>query len=134
LKEGLLPRHNQALRRKWESIKKNEQRCYIYKARACDYLIVAYGSQARIAREAVDILRKEKIKAGLFRPVSLWPYPEKALRACAQSAKKVIVVEQSLGQMVEDVRLALPGKEVLFLGKAGGGIPSAQEIVEFVNG
>ncbi len=132
LEEGRLAIHNQHLLSKWEEIKKNEQRYCGYQTKDADFLIVAYGSQARIAQEAVDKLRKEKIKAGLFRPVSLWPYPVRALRQAAKEAGKVFVVEQSLGQMVEDVRLSLPGKKVLFLGKAGGGIPQAGQIIEWL--
>jgi len=131
LKEGALEAHNVHLGKKWNKIKNNEQRCSCYKVEDAKYLIVSYGSQARIAREAVDILRKEKIKTGLFRPISLWPYPSEVLRRVARNAKKIIVVEQSLGQMVEDVRLTLPGKEVFFLGKAGGGIPTEIDIVKF---
>lgn len=132
LKEGLLETYNEYLRKKWNNIRKNEQRFSTYKTDKNKYLIVAYGSQARIVREAVDILRKENIKVGLFRPISLWPYPEKGLKRLAKGVKKVVVVEQSLGQMVEDVKLALPGKEVVFLGKAGGGIPQAKEIINFI--
>ena len=132
LKEGGLEIHNQKLKSKWEKIKKNEQRSASYKIDDAKYLIVAYGSEARIAWEAVDMLREQKIKAGLFRPVSLWPYPETALKKYAKRAKKIFVVEQSLGQMVDDVRLALPGKDIKFLGKTGGGIPSVSDIVKFV--
>jgi len=132
LKEGVLGEHNESLSKKWQKIRKNEQRFFTYKADNAEYLIVSYGSQARIGLEAVDILRKQNIKTGLFRPVTLWPYPEKGLKSIAGGVKKVLVVEQSLGQMVEDVRLALPDKEIHFLGKAGGGIPSASEIVKFV--
>ncbi|MCF7887519.1 MAG: 3-methyl-2-oxobutanoate dehydrogenase subunit beta, partial [Candidatus Omnitrophica bacterium] len=97
-----------------------------------DYLIVAYGSQARIAQAAVDSLRKQKIKAGLFRPISLWPYPAKALRKAAKGAKKILVVEQSLGQMVEDVKLILATKNIYFMGRAGGGIPQETEIINWI--
>lgn len=134
LKEGSLQRHNEKLREKWEKIRNNEQRFSTYKAKDAEYLIIAYGSQARIAFEAVDILRKQKIKTGLFRPISLWPYPEKGLKEIAKGVKKILVVEQSLGQMVEDVKLTLPFKEISFLGKAGGGIPEAEEIVKLIKG
>lgn len=134
LKEGSLQRHNEKLREKWEKIRNNEQRFATYKVKDAKYLIIAYGSQARIAFEAVDILRKQKIKTGLFRPISLWPYPEKGLKEIAKGVKKILVVEQSLGQMVEDVKLTLPFKEISFLGKAGGGIPEAEEIVKLIKG
>lgn len=133
LKEGTLETHNQKLENKWKDLKDNEQRFSSYKADDAKYLIIAYGSQARIAWDAVDILRGENLKAGLFRPISLWPYPDKGLQKCAKNIKKIFVVEQSLGQMLDDVKLALPGKEVKFLGKTGGGIPSASDIVKFVS-
>jgi 2-oxoglutarate ferredoxin oxidoreductase subunit alpha len=132
LKEGALEVHNEKLREKWEKIKQSEQRSSTYKTEDAKYLIIAYGSEARIALEAVDMLRAKKIKAGLFRPITLWPYPEKNLKTVSKNIKKVFVVEQSLGQMVEDVRLSVPKKEVHFLGKTGGGIPLAGEIVKFV--
>lgn len=133
LKEGALEVHNENLRKKWQDIRDNEQRFAAYKTDDAKHLIIAYGSQARIAWEAVDILRSRGIKAGLFRPTSLWPYPEKGLKEVARKIKHVLVVEQSLGQMIDDVRLSLPDKEIQFLGKAGGGIPSASEIVKFVS-
>ncbi|MDD4955021.1 MAG: 3-methyl-2-oxobutanoate dehydrogenase subunit VorB [Candidatus Omnitrophica bacterium] len=132
LKEGGLETHNRKLKEKWETIKNNEQRFSGYKTEDAKYLIVAYGSEARIALEAVDILRKEKIKAGLFRPISLWPYPEAGLQKCAKNIKNILVVEQSLGQMLDDVKLSLPGKDIKFLGKTGGGIPSVADIVKQV--
>ena len=132
LKEGLLETHNEQLKKKWSQIKRNEQRFSVYKTEDAQSLIVAYGSQARMAKEAVDILRKHNIAAGLFRPISLWPYPEKGLQKVAKNINKIIVVEQSLGQMVEDVRLSLPGKKVHFLGRTGGGIPSTAEIIKAV--
>jgi len=132
LKEGALEIHNQKLKKKWEEIKKNEQRFHSYKADDAKYLIVAYGSEARIAWEVVDMLRGENLKVGLFRPISLWPYPDSGLQKYARNVKKIFVVEQSLGQMLDDVKLALPGKEIKFFGKTGGGIPSASEIIKFV--
>lgn len=132
LYEGQLPKHNEMLRRKWEKIEKNEQRSAVYKGEDARMLIVAFGSQARIVRDAVDILRAEKIKVGMFRPVSLWPYPQKALRKAAQKMKKIFVIEQSLGQMLQDVRLSLPEKEILFFGKTGGEIPEIEDVVRFV--
>lgn len=132
LKEGVLEKHNEMLREKWNTIKKNEQRFDTYKTEKSEYLVVSYGSQARIGKEAIDILRKDNIKIGLFRPISLWPYPEKGLKEISKNIKKIIVIEQSLGQMIDDVKLTLPGKDIVFLGKAGGGVPQVKEIVDFV--
>ncbi len=133
LQEGVLEQHNKKLKKKWDKIRKNEQRFFIFDTEDADYLVVAYGSQARISLEAVNILRKQGIKAGLFRPISLWPFPIKGLKKIAENVKKVLVVEQSLGQMVEDVRLCLPEKQIYFLGRAGGGVPSSGEIVKYIN-
>lgn len=132
LEEGLLEAHNRHLSCKWEKIKKAEQKYATYQVKDAKYLIVAYGSQARIAKKAVDILQREGIPVGLFRPISLWPYPDKALRRAAKETKRVFVVEQSLGQMVEDVRLSLSGCNILFFGKAGGGIPQEDQIMKWV--
>jgi 2-oxoglutarate/2-oxoacid ferredoxin oxidoreductase subunit alpha len=132
LKEGLLEVHNENLKSKWQDIRDNEQRSCTYKTEDADVLIIAYGSQARIAQEAIDILREDNIMAGLFRPVSLWPYPQKALKESAKNINNIVVIEQSLGQMVDDVRLALTDKKVNFLGRAGGGVPAVSEIVEYV--
>ncbi len=132
LEERGLEAHNQSLLKKWEIIKKDEQRFSRYRTNDAGYLIVAYGSQARIARKVVDNLRKINIKAGLFRPKTLWPYPVKGLKEIAKKIKKAFVVEQSLGQMVEDVRLCLPDKRVFFLGRAGGGIPEENQITEWI--
>lgn len=132
LEEGRLEVHNKHLSRKWEAIRKNEQRFSAYRTKDAKYLLVSYGSQARIAQEAVDELRKKKIAVGLFRPISLWPYPKEGLQKIAKKAKKIIVIEQSLGQMIEDVKLSLPNKKISFLGRTGGGIPQTPEIIKFV--
>lgn len=133
LQEGVLEQHNKQLKKKWDKIRKNEQRFFVSDTADADYLIVAYGSQARISLEAIKMLRKNNIKVGLFRPISLWPFPGKGLRKIAEKVKKVFVVEQSLGQMVEDVQLSLQNKKVYFLGRAGGGVPSVGEITKFIN-
>lgn len=132
LEEGRLEKHNLDLLRKWEKMRKNLQMSNIYSCEDVEYVIISYGSQARISYLAKEMLRERKIKIGLFRPISLWPYPSKKLLEVTQSIKKIFVVEQSLGQMVEDVRLTLPDKEIYFLGRAGGGIPTVEEIIEFV--
>jgi len=132
LKEGVLYEHNEMLKKKWDKMRAHEQRFSVYKTDGAQILIVAYGSQARIALEAVNCLREQGIKAGLFRLISAWPYPYQALKEAAKGVKKVLVTEQSLGQMIEDVKIALPEREVSFLGKAGGGIPSVSEIIDKV--
>lgn len=94
-----------------------------------DIVVVAYGSTARLAKSAAEQARKAGIKAGVFRPVTLWPFPVNELNEACKNAKKVLTVEMSMGQMVDDVRLALNCRlPVEFFGRTGGVIPSPAEI------
>jgi 2-oxoglutarate ferredoxin oxidoreductase subunit alpha len=98
-----------------------------------EYLITGFGLGARIARSAVSVLRRSGVKVGLFRPITLWPFPSAELRRAAQGKRNVLVVEMNAGQMVEDVRLAVDGAvPVDFLGRLGGITPPVDEIVERV--
>jgi len=93
--------------------------------------VVGFGIVSRVLRSAVDEARKQGIKVGLFRPISLWPFPSKELAKAAARMEKVLVVELSNGQMVEDVRLALEGKKTVeFYGRVGGNVPSVEELRE----
>lgn len=95
-----------------------------------DIVVVAYGSTARLAKSAVDMARKEGIKAGIIRPVTLWPFPEKQIQEATKNAKKVLVVEMSMGQMIDDVKLSINcSKPVEFFGRTGGIIPKPAEIL-----
>ena len=95
-----------------------------------EIVVVAYGSTARLAKSAVDEARKQGIKAGAFRPVTLYPFPKNELNAAVKNAKKVLVVEMSMGQMVDDVKLAINcSKPVDFFGRTGGVIPAPAEIL-----
>lgn len=95
-----------------------------------EVIVVAYGASSRIVRSAVDMARAEGIKAGSFRPVTLWPYPKKQLEEAALRAKKVLVVEMSMGQMVQDVRLFVNGRRpVEFFGHTGGIVPTPAEVL-----
>ncbi len=99
--------------------------------RDADFLLASFGLSARICRSAVSALRKEGIRAGLFRPITLWPFPEAALAKAARGKTKVLVVEMNAGQMVEDVKLALGSSvPVDFLGTLGGITPEVDAIVE----
>ncbi len=96
-----------------------------------DYLIVAFGSAARISQKSVEMLRAEGIKVGLFRPITLWPFPSKVLGKYAENVKSMLSVELNAGQMVEDIRLSVNGKvPVHFYGRLGGVVPTPEEIVE----
>ena len=123
---------NKRLEKKYELITEKEVR---YEKKDCEdaeVVIAAYGTPARIALSALEILHDEGIKAGLFRPITLWPFPEKVLHSLAgeRHVKTILDVEMSLGQLIDDVRLAVEGqKPIKFLGHAGGVIPTVEEIV-----
>ena len=96
-----------------------------------DYVIVAFGSAARIAEKSIENAREQGIKVGLFRPITLWPFPEKELHELAKTKKGILVVEINAGQMVQDVRLAVNGQApVEHFGRLGGIVPEPEEIVE----
>ena len=125
---------NRRLTAKYAEIEKNEVRWDTAFCEDAEVLITAYGTPARIALTALELLREEGVKAGLFRPVTLWPFPERALRNLADEAhvKAILDVEMSsTGQMLDDVRLAVEGrKPVRYLGRAGGLLPTVEEIIE----
>ena len=123
--------HNQHLDKKYKEIEANEIRWEEIDTEDAEVLFVAYGTPSRIAMSAAELLKADGIKAGLFRPKTLWPYPMQQLREAIMrpSVKAVVCVEMSMGQMVEDVRYAaLDKKPVSFCGKAGGVIPTQHEI------
>ena len=93
----------------YQRIEKNEVRYEAVQDSDAEVLLVSYGSTARISLEAIARARKEGRKWGLFRPISLWPFPAEALRQAAQRAASVVVVEDSMGQLIDDVRLATAG-------------------------
>ncbi len=114
---------------RYQEIIEKEPRHESYLTEDADYVVVAYGATSRIAKTAVNQLRAEGIKAGLVRPITLWPFPTKAIANVAKTAKALLCVEMSMGQMVDDVRLAVEGsKPVAFFGHTGGVVPSPAEI------
>jgi 2-oxoglutarate ferredoxin oxidoreductase subunit alpha len=121
---------NLRLQEKYAKAAAEVTRCEHFQTEDAEYLIVAYGLAARIAQGAVEIARAQGIKAGLLRPVTLWPYPSSAIRELAERVHGVLVVEMNAGQMVEDVRLAVEGRvPVKFYGRMGGIIPTPDEVV-----
>jgi len=129
--ETSLGEHNLDLQKKYAEIKKNEVLFDSLQTEDADYIIVAYGTCARIAKQAVKTLRNNGIKAGLFRPITLWPFPSKQLQELSKKVKKMLVVEMSMGQMVEDVQLSAGRNiDVDFYGRTGGMIPEIDKIVE----
>ena len=94
-----------------------------------DILLIGFGIVSRVLRTAIDQLRAQGVKAGLFRPITLWPFPSRELCEIAKHVKQVLAVELSTGMMVEDVKLALNGTvPVEYYGRVGGNVPSAEEI------
>ncbi len=118
---------------RYKEVEKNEVRVEEYMTEDADYVIAAYGTIARVAKTAILELRKEGIKAGLIRPITLWPFPTAAFEKAAETAKGFLSVEMSMGQMVEDVRLAVNGKKpVEFFGRTGGIVPTPDEICDAI--
>jgi len=122
--------HNKKLQEKYALIEKNE---VMYEANHCkdaDIVLVAYGTASRIARTAMNEVRKKGLNVGLFRPITVWPFPSKELVKETKGAKTVIVVEMSAGQMLEDVKLAFEGsKPISFVNEMGGILPSTEQII-----
>jgi 2-oxoglutarate ferredoxin oxidoreductase subunit alpha len=130
---GGLYNHNLKLQAKYDLITEKEQRWEEYLCEDADIIVVAYGTASRIARKAIQDLRDKGVKVGLYRPITLWPYPKEALRKLAVDGRKVAVFELSLGQMVEDVMLSVGERaEIYFYGFPGGIIPTPAEAEEFI--
>ena len=123
--------HNDHLQAIYAEARKNEQMWEEYKLEDAEYIITAFGTVSRIARSAVDELREMGIKAGLFRPITVWPFPYEHLKAAAdrEGVKALLDVEANEGQMLEDVKLAVNGtKHVDFFGHCGSLMPTTEEI------
>ncbi|NCA93031.1 hypothetical protein EOM82_07335 [bacterium] len=128
-----LEKHNLALQAKYRDITKNEVKVEVIGVEDADYVIVAYGTVSRIARSAIDTLKEKGIKVGLIRPITLWPYPKKAFDLIPKTCKGILVAEMSMGQMLEDVKLAIEMKKpVRFYGRCGGNVMTPEDIVKFV--
>ncbi len=129
LKDGEMTVHNLKLLDKYKALQEKEVKVEIDCPTRCDLIVVAFGSCSRIARTAVDRACLQGLKVGLVRPISLFPFPEKAVREEAQKAGRVLVVEMNTGQMLEDVKLACNGNsEVYFKSYPGGAVPTPEEI------
>ena len=128
-----LSEHNDVLQSTYREIEKNEVMYELYKADDAEILITAFGTVARVAKSAIDELRAEGYKVGLFRPITVWPYPYNELRAAADrpGVKALLDVECNEGQMLEDVKLAIEGsKPEDFFGHCGSQMPTTQEIID----
>ena len=126
-----LEEHNLHLQDKYRAIAEREVRWAGERLDDADLLVVAYGTAARVARTAIARARAAGLRVGLFRPITLWPFPSDELARLAESVRGILVVELSAGQMVEDVRLAVEGRvPVAFDGRTGGMVPTPDEVVE----
>lgn len=126
-------KHNIRLFEKYKEIERKEIKVETYSLEGAEIVFAAYGTTARIVKNAINALAREGIKAGLVRPITLWPYPYKAIEEAADmdSVKAFLAVEMSMGQMVEDVKLGANGKKpVYFYGRTGGMVPTPKAVVE----
>ncbi len=135
LKPERMEEQNLILQKKYQEIQAKEIRYEEYQTDDAEVLFTAFGLAARIALKAIQLAREKGIRAGLFRPKTVWPYPYMRLRELADQVKIIFDVELNAGQMIEDVRLAVEGKvPVFFHGRMGGMIPTPEEILEKMEG
>ncbi len=121
---------NHELQARYREIEKNETRWEEINVEGADYLIVAFGTIARICAKAQEMAAEQGIKVGIIRPITLWPFPEKQIAELARTKKGFLVAEINAGQMIEDVRLAVNGQaKVAHFGRLGGMVPDPEEIV-----
>ena len=131
LKPEIMEERNIHLQKKYQQIRENEVRYETQQCEDADYVIVSFGSAARISEKAIELAREEGIKVGLFRPITVWPFPTEQVRDIARGKKGVLVAEINAGQMVEDVKLAINGEvPVDYFGRLGGIVPEPEEIVD----
>lgn len=124
-----LEAHVRKLEAKYQLCQELESRSENYMTEDADIVLIGFGIVSRVLRTTVDQLRAQGVKAGLFRPITLWPYPSRQLQETVKNAHSLLVVELSTGMMVEDVKLAMNGaKPVEFYGRAGGNVPTPEEI------
>ena len=131
LRSEEMEQNNLRIQAKYRECEKNEVRYEEYMCEDAEYLIVAFGSAARIAKKVISIAREQGIKVGLLRPITLWPFPTKKIAELGKKVKGILSLEINAGQMVEDVRLAVECKvPVQWYGRLGGIIPEPEEVVE----
>ena len=133
LKPDELEKKNFERYERYKIVEENEPMWEEYMMEDAEYCVVAFGIASRVAKNAVAAARAEGIKVGLIRPITLWPFPTKALRAAADKVKSFISVELNMGQMIEDIRLATECKRpVTLCNRAGGMIPSPEQVLESI--
>ena len=130
LKPEQLERTNFERYERYESIRRNEAMYEEYRMEDAEYCVAAFGIAARVSKNAIDEARSKGIKVGMIRPITLWPFPEKQFATAAEQVRAVISVELSMGQMIEDIRLAVNGKvPVTLCNRTGGMIPSPEQVL-----
>lgn len=123
--------NNNRLQAKYREIEKNEVRYEMTNMDDADFMLIAFGSMARICEKTMEIGRKEGLKIGLFRPITLWPFPSKEIKEAAKRVKGILVSELDAGQMIEDVKLAVECNiDVFHYGRLGGIVPNPEEVLE----
>ena len=128
-----LEKHNIRLQAKYDEMKEKEARYEAYNLENAEIVMVAYGTTSRIVRNAINDLKEEGINVGLIRPITLWPFPEKAFDLVPADCKSLLSVEMSMGQMVDDIKIASNGRwPVSFYGRSGGMIPTPEAIMDKV--
>ena len=133
LRSEEMEKRNIHLQEKYQEIREKEVRYETQNLEDADYMIVSFGSAARISQKAIEIAREEGLKVGLFRPITVWPFPSMQIAELARGKKGVLVAEINAGQMVEDVRLAINGAvPVEHFGRLGGIVPEPDEIVNAI--
>lgn len=124
-----MERHNEHLQQKYRVIRETEVRYEELLTDDAEYLIVAFGSAARISQKAIELLRHEGVRVGLLRPITLWPFPTQRIAELARRMKGILCAEINSGQMLDDVRLAVEGAcPVALHGRMGGMVPTPEEI------
>jgi pyruvate/2-oxoacid:ferredoxin oxidoreductase alpha subunit len=130
LQHELMEEHIRKLDRKYQEMQRSECKWEEFETADVEILLVSYGITSRVSHAAVHLARKQGIRAGLLRPITLFPFPSKRIRELADKARMILVVELSCGQLIEDVRLSVNGAlPVQLYGRAGGMIPSAEEVL-----
>jgi 2-oxoglutarate ferredoxin oxidoreductase subunit alpha len=131
LQDGELSEHNWKLYQKYEQMKQEEVRFESFHAEDALLIIAAFGSMARVSKTSVELAREAGMKVGLFRPVTLFPFPDKALYELSKRVKLFLTVELNTGQMVEDVRLSVDrDAQVYFYGRPPGSLPTPEDVLE----
>ncbi|MBI5049748.1 MAG: 3-methyl-2-oxobutanoate dehydrogenase subunit VorB [Nitrospirae bacterium] len=133
MQEGVLEQKNWKLKEKYDRMKQNDVMHDSFYTDDAELIVVAYGITARVASSAIRKLRKDGFKTGLFRPVTLFPFPEKEIAGLCDGRRRLLTIEMNMGQMVEDVRLSVEGRSpVYFYGRPGGALPTPDELYDVI--